>query len=188
MSDLVSAGPLSVAALSLGLTWLYLRFGRNEPFVPGLAFPRQLHQPLLGILRLLKTVDLAETLFVDAADADGMVSCKLVTANVVCVTKAAHVRQVVCATNHRVVVSVLSNHIHKLLGDKSLLLLVHDEWKVHRRLIARAFHWQSLANMVPTIAKVSEAFVDMALAASQPVDVYPLLKLAALDAIGLTGF
>ncbi|OQR86019.1 cytochrome P450 [Achlya hypogyna] len=191
MLDFGSTGSLGVTAISLGLVWLYLHLGRNEPFATGFTFPKHMHQPFVGIIRWLQTVDSAKALFVDAADDEGIVSFKLVMANVVSVTKAAHLRQIVCATNHRVVVPIIAHHIRKLLGDKTLLLLVHDEWKAHRRLIARAFHWQSLAAMVPTMSNSSDTFVSMALATSAtgaPIDVYPLLKLAALDTIGLTGF
>ncbi|KDO32090.1 hypothetical protein SPRG_03310 [Saprolegnia parasitica CBS 223.65] len=180
----------AVAVAALAVAYVYWRFGRNAPFLPGVPFPASLHQPFLGVAGLLGSIDGCDRLFADAADANGMVSFRLLTTNAVSVLKAAHVRQVVCATSYREMVPILGNHLRKLLGGASLLLLSRHEWKGHRRLIAKAFHWQSLAQMVLTMVAVAEAFVDVALqtAGGASVDVAPLLKLAALDTIGRCAF
>ncbi|EQC28152.1 hypothetical protein SDRG_14109 [Saprolegnia diclina VS20] len=180
----------AVAVTAPAIAYIYWRFGRNEPFLHGVPFPASLHQPFLGVAGLLGSINGCDRLFADAADANGMVSFRLLTTNAVSVLKADHVRQVVCATSYREMVPILGNHLRKLLGDASLLLLSRHEWKSHRRLVAKAFHWQSLAQMVPTMVEVAEAFVDVALqtGSGASVDVAPLLKLAALDTIGQCAF
>ncbi|KDO25574.1 hypothetical protein SPRG_08873 [Saprolegnia parasitica CBS 223.65] len=175
MPDLVTTASVGVA---LAVAYLYHRYCRNEPFVPGLAFPQNLHAPLLGVAKHMGKLEASARVFVDAASSDGMVSFRLISMRVVAVTKAEPYRKPM---------PLIEKHIREHLGYNSLPVLMHDEWKVHRRILARAFHWEYLAAMVPAMAKVAAEAASVLLAASS-ADVYRVLQLSALDTIALTGF
>ncbi|OQR85657.1 hypothetical protein ACHHYP_11592 [Achlya hypogyna] len=185
MDNVVS---LSAALIALALMYVYQRFGKNEPIVAGIAFPRALHVPFLGVAHQLATLTGMERLYVDAIDADGMVSFRLMTVPCVAVTRPDHVRQVLCATSYRNPIPIIDSHIKRLVGSKALPILMHEEWKGHRRLVSRAFHWQNLVNMVPAMASVAAACTDALLEKDGTFEALSLLQLSALDTIGLTGF
>ncbi|EQC25878.1 hypothetical protein SDRG_16251 [Saprolegnia diclina VS20] len=187
MTDLVTTASVGIALAALAIAYLYHRYGRNEPFVPGLAFPHELHAPFIGVAKHMGKLEASARVFVDAADANGMVSFKLMSMHVIAVTKAEHVRAVVCSSSYRKPMPLIQKHIRELLGYNSLPVLMHDEWKVHRRVFARAFHWEYLAAMVPAMATVAAEAASVLLAAST-TDVYRVLQLSALDTIALTGF
>ncbi|OQR96168.1 cytochrome P450 superfamily protein [Achlya hypogyna] len=181
-------GFLFVAVVALALVFVYQRFGKNEPFIEGMAFPRALHVPFIGVAQQVATLAGMERLYVDAIDADGLVSCRLMTVPCIAVTRADHVRQVFCATSYRDRIPVIESHIERLIGRKALPILMHDEWKVHRRLVSRAFHWQNLVKMVPAMTTVAETLASALLEKVDAVEVLSLLQLSALDTIGLLGF
>ncbi|EQC32866.1 hypothetical protein SDRG_09398 [Saprolegnia diclina VS20] len=184
--SVTSAG---AAILVILVAYVCHRYGRNAPFLPGLPFPTGLHKPFVGVATEMSTLKGMTRLFVDAADANGMVSFRLLTQRSVAVTRADHVRQVYMATTNRGPTPIIDMHMQAFLGDRSVSLLMRDEWKLHRRLISRAFQWQNLAAMVPAMASVAETFVGVWLQATTPaIDVFPLLKRLALDTIGRTGF
>ena len=77
------------------------------------------------------------------------------------------------------------------LGPNALITLMHGEWKAHRRMMMRAFHWQSLRGMVPEMAQVATAFAALLVERGRDrakIDIFQALKLATLDTIGLTAF
>lgn len=99
--------------------------------------------------------------------------------------------KVLLASNFRHRIPLLQKHMETFLGPKALVLLMHDEWKLHRRMMTKAFHWQSLQGMVPDIVNVSSAFAKLLQrrgAGGEPIDMFRALKLATLDTIGLTAF
>ncbi|KDO26562.1 hypothetical protein SPRG_07965 [Saprolegnia parasitica CBS 223.65] len=184
--SVMSAG---AAILVIVVAYVYHRYGRNAPFLPGLPFPAGLHRPFVGVAVEMSTLEGMTRLFVDAADANGMVSFRLLSQPSVAVTRADHVRQVYMATTNRGPTPIIDMHMQAFLGDRSVSLLMRDEWKLHRRLVSRAFQWQNLAAMVPAMASIAETFTNVWRGAATPsIDVFPLLKRLALDTIGRTGF
>ena len=76
------------------------------------------------------------------------------------------------------------------MGKKALVLLMNDEWVLHRRVMTKAFHWEHLKGMVGDMCAVGHSLVARFKAqhCNEPCNVCPILKLATLDAIGLTAF
>ncbi|EQC32865.1 hypothetical protein SDRG_09397 [Saprolegnia diclina VS20] len=186
---MLDVASLIAASLVVALAVVCHRFGRNVPFLEGLPFPSALHVPFVGAAMQLSTLSGMRRLFRDAANANGIVSYRIMAQPSVAVTRADHVRQVVNASSYRAPVPVIDMHIERLVGKRSIVQLMHNEWKLHRRLVSRAFQWQNLANMVPAMASIAESFTDIWLQAMTPsMDVFTLLKRSALDTIGRTGF
>merc|ERR1740117_587862 len=173
------------------LAWCIKRVrSTTQPHVPGLPFPFHLHQPLLGVAMQLKDMIAGlQVLCVDHANEDGMSSFKLMGKPIVSVLRADHARLVLLASNYRSPVPLWGKHMDAFLGPKALVSLMHSEWKVHRRLIGRGFQWQNLVGMVPDMCVVAHAFTARLVsecAGGAAIDVFPEIKLATLDAIGLT--
>ncbi|KDO26561.1 hypothetical protein SPRG_07964 [Saprolegnia parasitica CBS 223.65] len=165
---------LVAAILIVALAGVCHRSGCNAPFLDGLPFPAALHVPFVGAAMQLSTLSGMRRLFVDAANDNGVVSYRSMVVN---------------ACSYRAPVPVIDMHIARLIGKRSLVLLMRDEWKLHRRLVSRAFQWQNLAAMVPAMALIAETFTNVWLNAETPsIDVFSLLKRSALDTIGRTGF
>ncbi|KAF0742638.1 hypothetical protein Ae201684P_000581 [Aphanomyces euteiches] len=81
------------------------------------------------------------------------------------------------------------HHVDAFVGTKSLLQLMGSEWKVHRKLISKAFSWQNLVVMVPSMTSIADDFASVLLKSNaESIDVAPLLKLLTLDIIGATAF
>jgi len=128
-----------------------------------------------------------------------MASFSLVGQTVVSVTRAEHVRKVLLASNFRNDIPLINKHLRAFLGNRSLVLLMHGEWKAHRHIMTRAFHHEHLKGMVADFSEVADALVARLVEQAEPaggsnsggahkVNVVPVLKMATLDAIGLTAF
>ena len=162
------------------------------PFVKGLPFPAHLHVPFFGVAHLLgDAIEGTRLLSVNEADESGIVTFKLMGTNCISVLKAEHVRKVLLASNFRAQIPMLQKHMNNFLGPKALVQLMHEEWKLHRRMMTKSFHWQSLEGMVPDMVTVSNAFADLLILkgeGGEKIDIFQALKLATLDTIGLTAF
>jgi cytochrome P450 len=81
-----------------------------------------------------------------------------------------------------------------VLGKKSLTQLMGDEWKFHRRLIAKSFSYQHLMHMTADMNLMADRFACALLktasssSSSGVVDVSMACKAATLDVIGITVF
>ena len=132
--------------VTFGLGALVFRWLTRPPARPvaTIAFPAHLFKPLLGMAMEMEDV-IAGTwrLCIEGAE-DGLSSFYLLGAPCVSVTKAEHVRQVLLASNYRSPIWLLERHIKAFLGQKALVVLMHDEWKCHRRVVSRAFKWEHL--------------------------------------------
>jgi len=82
-----------------------------------------------------------------------------------------------------------STHIDHFLGSKSMVRLNHDEWKFHRRLVGKAFEYAHIIEMVGDILNVYKELENY-LDHHQDVDmdIFPILKVTTLEAIGVTAF
>lgn len=185
----MDAAAVLLAVLGLvALAWWYAT-RKPQPIVAGIPLSPH-HTPFLGVAPLLKEVIGAlRVLCVDSANEDGLSSFYLIGQPVVSVLKAEHVRTVLLASNYRSQISMWQKHLDQFLGPKAIVTLMHDEWRAHRRLMTSAFHWQSLRAMIPTFCRVANGFADrLAGSGEAPVELSSAMKLATLDAIGLTAF
>ena len=184
-----AAAILLIAALLSLRRWLR---SLNAPFVENAAFPQHLHRPVLGIAELMgDAIEGTRRIAVDSCDESGITTCRLLGSPVVTVLKAEHVRKVLLASNFRGRISLVQKHMDNFLGPNALITLMHGEWKAHRRMMMRAFHWQSLRGMVPEMAQVATAFAALLVERGRDrakIDIFQALKLATLDTIGLTAF
>lgn len=182
---------LPPAALGFLLWWLCRVPG--PPF-RGLPFQPSIHKPILGCAaELQEIISGLKKICVDHANSNGISSFRLFGKPCVSVLEADHVRKVLLASNFRQPIPLLNKHLTAFLGKKALVMLMHDEWKAHRHLMTRAFHFEHLQGMVEDMAEVADALaarvVDQNNAvAGRGIDMFANLKLATLDAIGLTAF
>ena len=143
----VTATAVTATAALLLYRWLTRP---RKPFIDGIPLRADLHAPILGVGAMLKEgITGMRLLCVDNADKEtGLSSFYIVNTPVVSVLKAEHVRKIVLASNYRQPITLLAKHLGKFLGFKALVLLMDEEWKVHRRLMTQAFHWENLRGMV----------------------------------------
>jgi len=82
-----------------------------------------------------------------------------------------------------------ARHIDYFLGSKSMVRLNHDEWKFHRRLVGKAFEYSHLTAMTGDILDVYgelESYLDRH--QNVELNIFPILKVTTLEAIGVTAF
>ena len=144
---------MAIAAVTTATASLLLYRWLTRPrkaFVEGIPLRADLHSPILGAAAMLKEgITGTRVLCVDHADKEtGLSSFYIVNTPVVSVLKAEHVRKIVLASNYRQPIPLLAKHLGKFLGFKALVLLMDEEWKVHRRLMTQAFHGENLRGMV----------------------------------------
>ncbi|ETV94497.1 hypothetical protein H310_11812 [Aphanomyces invadans] len=178
------------AAAGMATVAFLVRWLQVKPFIPSLKMAVHLHHVLFGVGDLLSSVEGLGRVTFDEADDDGMCQFWLMGLPCISVLKAEHVRAVVVASNYRRRLWLLDDFVDAIVGKKSLVQVMGHEWKVHRKLISKAFGWQNLANMAPVIGTVASEFAAVLLSkhGANKVDVFPLLKLATLDVIGATAF
>ena len=191
----LSPGLTAALAFFLGclfLVWGYLKRTSSRPPIAGLPFVESLHVPILGCaLSLEEIITGTKLLCVDSADEAGLCSFRLVGTPVASVLRADHVRQVLLASNFREPLPIIDKHLKALLGNRALVMLMGDEWKLHRRVVMKAFRFEHLAGMVGDMATVAGSLAARLLrpaADARGTNVFAALKLATLDVIGLTAF
>ncbi|KAF0696919.1 Aste57867_12365 [Aphanomyces stellatus] len=179
------------AAIGAAAIYSLQRWLRVKPFIPTLPLPVHLHRFFSGVGESFSSVEATWRLMVDEADEDGMCQFYLVGMPCVSVLRAPHVRTVLLASNYRRRSPFFDDFVDAFLGSKGLIQLQGHEWKIHRRLIAKAFQWQNLVGMAPTMGAIADAFVDRVLlprTMDTSIDIFPLIKLATLDVLGATAF
>jgi cytochrome P450 len=126
-------------------------------------------------------------LCVDVADANGMACFNIATAPVVSVLEAKHIKQVVLNSNSRTPIPLLQLHFDAFLGRKALVTLMGAEWKHHRLVTSKAFHWENLKVMAEQMGDVATQLADQLCKHDGKVlDLWPILKMATLDTFGVT--
>ena len=189
----LSLSTFALASLLIVVVWWLLRWVPGAP-VPGLPFQPRLHKPIIGCAaELQETIGGLKKLCVDNANDDGISSFRLISTPVVSVLKAEHARKVLLASNYRHEPSLINKPLAAFLGNKALVMLMHDEWKAHRYVISRAFHFQHLKGMVGDMVEVADALAQRIVdpknsLSTRGVNMFSSLKLATLDIIGLTAF
>jgi len=103
---------------------------------------------------------------------DGLSKFKLVSLTAVSVVKAEHVKAALNASNYRERIPLIAKHMDMFLGRRALVALMHDEWKIMRKIMARAFNWEFLKAMVVDIGDVSTVFVTALTARAGQVEEY----------------
>merc|ERR1711871_1172398 len=77
---------------------------------------------------------------------------------VISLLKAEHVKKALLGNVYRQGISFLDQHMKMFLGQKSLVQMMGDEWKFHRKLISASFHHEYLKEMVGDMAFVAKKF------------------------------
>ncbi|KAH9100375.1 hypothetical protein LEN26_015896 [Aphanomyces euteiches] len=158
-------------------------------FIPSLKFAAHLHRLFFGAAEYLNSIEGLGILTVYEADEEGMCQFYMSGEPCISVQRADHARIVLLASNYRSRLPVFDDHVDAFVGTKSLLQLMGSEWKVHRKLISKAFSWQYLVVMVPSMTSIADDFASVLLKSNaESIDVAPLLKLVTLDIIGATPF
>ncbi|RQM28115.1 hypothetical protein B5M09_010851 [Aphanomyces astaci] len=177
----------AIAAVGVATAvFLLRRLLQVKPFIPSLKMSVHLHRIFFGAGELFNSVEGLGRITFDEADDNGMCQFYVLGARCISVLKAEHIRTVVLASNFRQRVPLFDEYVDAIVGTKSLVQVMGHEWKLHRKLISRAFGWQNLASMAPAMGSIAHEFASHLLAtqASSKFDVFPMLKLATLDIIG----
>ncbi|RHY32214.1 hypothetical protein DYB32_002753 [Aphanomyces invadans] len=151
--------------------------------------PVHLHRVVVGVVDFFGSVEGLGRITLDEADQDGMCQFYVMGSRFISVLKAEHVRTVVNASSFRRRERFFDTFVEAVVGEKALIQVMGNEWKLHRKLVAKALGWQNLVSMAPVMASLSNEFATVLLATKGPsVDVAPLLKHLTLDIIGATSF
>ena len=128
-------------------------------------------------------------LFFDGANSDGISKCSMLGETVLGVLHAEHVQAVLNASSYVVPIPIYQKHLDMFLGRRSILSLMGDEWRIVRKVMARAFNRDYLREMVGDMCRVTNAFLKALEGRhGQVLDFWPLMKCITLDVIGQTGF
>jgi cytochrome P450 len=134
-------------------------------------------------------LDGLKEILIDGADEDGLSCFYLYSYLMFGVTKVEHLKEIFQAFSHRIPNSAHDRHVLKLLGNKSVLLQTGNEWKTNRHIISKAFRWEYLQDMMPTICETGLLLAEVLdQHAGQCVDVFTFMKAATIDAVGATAF
>ncbi|RHY15464.1 hypothetical protein DYB25_005444 [Aphanomyces astaci] len=177
----------AIAAVGVATAvFLLRRLLQVKPFIPSLKMSVHLHRIFFGAGELFNSVEGLGRITFDEADDNGMCQFYVMGARCISVLKAEHIRTVVLASNFRQRVPLFDEYVDAIVGTKSLVQVMGHEWKLHRKLISRAFGWQNLASMAPAMGSIAHEFASHLLATQtkSKFDVFPMLKLATLDIIG----
>jgi cytochrome P450 len=192
----LSAGTIALSVTSLAVAsfaayaYQERRRYRNQCPIP-LTCPEKCHF-WLGHAKVFEgnKLDGLKVMTVDNADEDGLSCFYLFNNLVVGVTRAEHLKEIYQTTNQRIAKFAHDRHVIQLVGAKSLLVATGDEWKTNRHIMSKAFRWEYLKDMVPTINLTGERLAK-ALAQNTGkgvIDLFQLMKLATLEVIGATAF
>ncbi|CAK4690109.1 unnamed protein product [Aphanomyces euteiches] len=191
-----------VPVASACVAYAAYQWSQVKPFIPSLKFAAHLHRLFFGAAEYLNSIEGLGILTVYEADEEGMCQFYMSGEPCISVQRADHARIVLLASNYRSRLPVFDDHVDAFVGTpalgyerftilwnvgtKSLLQLMGSEWKVHRKLISKAFSWQYLVVMVPSMTSIADDFASVLLKSNaESIDVAPLLKLVTLDIIGL---
>lgn len=81
--------------------------------------------------------------------------------------------------------SLIYNNLHPWLGPDGLLTSHGETWRVHRKVLTPAFHFQVLENFLPIINEQAEMLIDQLgqLDHTESVNLFPILSKCALGII-----
>lgn len=144
------------------------------------------HAPVMG----KDLIQGLRKLCVDGSAIDGISRFYITSQPCVGVLKAEHVKAALSVQSFRARIPLIGKHMDMLLGPRSLVQLMNNEWKLMRKLMAKAFNWEYLKNMVNDVNEVSAKFVKNMRETkhNQEVDIESLVKCITLDVIGKTAF
>ena len=181
---------LLISCCVIVVAWLFLKPKKKE-LVPQIPFSckDQMHW-VLGHAEMMQDMLVGlHKICVEESPFDGLSKFSLVGSTAVAVIKAEHVKATLLASNYRAKIPIIEKHMDMFLGRRSLAVLMNDDWKIMRKIMARAFNWEYLKQIVSDICSVSSVFVHaLNNKHGEIVDFWPLMKCITLDVIGKTAF
>ena len=152
---------LFISTFVIVLAWFLLKPKKKE-LIPQLPFSckDQMHW-ILGHAEMLGDMLVGlHKICVEGSPFDGLSKFSLVGNTAVAVIKAEHVKAVLLASNYRDKIPLIEKHMNMFLGRRALTALMNDEWKIMRKIMARAFNWEYLKSTVSDICSVTSVFVQ----------------------------
>lgn len=170
--------------------WALMKLKKKEqvPEIP-MSIPEECHWFLGHAPIMQDMLSGLNKICVLGSQVDGLAKFNLVGMTAISVMKAEHIKAVLNASNYRARIPLIAKHMDMFLGRRSLVQLMNDEWKIMRKIMARAFNFEFLWGMARDICDVSSVFIKALSAKSgEVVDFWPLLKCVTLDIIGKSAF
>jgi cytochrome P450 len=105
--------------------------------------------------------------------------------------KNADIKKVLHASSFREEIPQFKRHMDQFLGDRAIVSIQNEEWKLHRRIISKAFQYSHLATMNTDMAHCTallrKYLVNLA-EEKKEVEISCILKSLTLDIIGKIAF
>jgi cytochrome P450 len=125
-------------------------------------------------------------LCIDVADENGLACFNIATAPTISVINSKDIKKVLLNSNHRTAIPLLQLHFDAFLGRKALVTLMGAEWKHHRLVTSKAFHWENLKAMAAQMGNVATQLADqLSKHDGKVLDLWPIMKMATLDTFGV---
>lgn len=143
-----------------------------------ISLPKQNHF-ILGHASLLGSgiLDGLHRLCVDCQTKDGLSRFYLMNVECIGILRPEHVQIALNSGNYRKPIPIIHTHFDKLLGAKSLVTLMKDQWSSMRKIVVRAFSLNYLTASCLDIGQVSHEFVSsLRKLDGQEVDMWSITK------------
>jgi len=157
---------------------------RSIDIIP-LSLPQKCHF-ILGHASLLGSgiLEALHQLCVACQTKDGLSRFYLMNVECIGILKPDHVKIALNSGNYRRPIPIIHKHFDKLLGAKSLVTLMKDEWSSMRKIVVRSFSLNYLSASCIDIGAVSQDFVSsLCRLDGQDVDMWPITKVRAAAAM-----
>ena len=156
---------------------------RSSDIIP-LSLPKECHF-ILGHASLLGSgiLQALHKLCVACQTKDGLSRFYLMNVECIGILKPEHVQIALNSGNYRRPIPIIHSHFDRLLGAKSLVTLMKDEWSSMRKIVVRSFSLNYLRASCIDIGAVSHDFVNsLCKLDGQVVDMWPATKVRAAAA------
>ena len=185
---------ISLQALLFGLSLVLLVWFAAKALIPRsrrsidaipVSLPKQNHF-ILGHASLLGSgiLDGLHRLCVDCQTKDGLSRFYLMNVECIGILRPEHVQIALNSGSYRKPIPIIHTHFDKLLGAKSLVTLMKDQWSSMRKIVARAFSLNYLTTSCLDIGQVSHEFVSsLRKLDGQEVDMWSITKVRSAAVI-----
>ncbi len=177
-------GLLSLFVVWLSAKTLIPKTRRSIDAIP-VSLPKENHF-ILGHASLLGSgiLEGLHRLCVACQTSDGLSRFFLMNVECIGILRPQHVQIALNSGSYRKPIPIIHTHFDKLLGSKSLVTLMKDQWSSMRKIVVRAFSLNYLTASCVDIGAVSHDFVSSLCALDgQEVDMWPITKVEAAAAL-----